>query len=119
MPPSPVTGPRSEIEILFRRESGRLVSVLTRILGAHNLALAEDVLQEGADEWSVAGEAVRWTLDSDGGEGGDVLDSKGRSHAAGRRFRLAVPSEGLRPAGLLGAEPVVGGHVSLMGRKVG
>ena len=31
---------------LFRREAGRLVSVLTRIFGAHNLALAEDVLQD-------------------------------------------------------------------------
>ncbi|HKD84296.1 MAG TPA: sigma-70 family RNA polymerase sigma factor [Terriglobales bacterium] len=31
---------------LFRRESGRMVSVLTRILGVHNLALAEDVVQD-------------------------------------------------------------------------
>src|SRR5882672_10059248 len=31
---------------LFRRESGRMVSVLTRIFGVHNLALAEDVVQE-------------------------------------------------------------------------
>jgi RNA polymerase sigma factor (sigma-70 family) len=34
------------IEILFRRESGRLISVLTRLLGPGNLELAEDVLQE-------------------------------------------------------------------------
>src|SRR6266404_5738347 len=33
-------------EHLFRRESGRMVSVLTRIFGVHNLALAEDVVQE-------------------------------------------------------------------------
>ena len=33
-------------EHLFRRESGRMVSVLTRILGVHNLALAEDVVQD-------------------------------------------------------------------------
>src|SRR6516225_3240641 len=31
---------------LFRRESGRMVAVLTRIFGVHNLALAEDVVQE-------------------------------------------------------------------------
>jgi RNA polymerase sigma-70 factor (ECF subfamily) len=31
---------------LFRRESGRLVAALTRIFGVHNLALAEDVVQE-------------------------------------------------------------------------
>ena len=31
---------------LFRREWGRMVTALTRILGVHNLALAEDVAQE-------------------------------------------------------------------------
>src|ERR1700740_2858698 len=33
-------------EHLFRRESGRMVSTLTRIFGVHNLALAEDVVQD-------------------------------------------------------------------------
>lgn len=37
---------QSDIEAIFRRESGRLVSVLTRILGPANLELAEDVVQE-------------------------------------------------------------------------
>src|SRR5262249_37771509 len=31
---------------LFRRESGRLVSALTHLFGVHNLALAEDVVQD-------------------------------------------------------------------------
>jgi len=31
---------------LFRRESGRMVAALTRVFGIHNLALAEDVVQE-------------------------------------------------------------------------
>jgi RNA polymerase sigma factor (sigma-70 family) len=31
---------------LFRREAGRMVSVLTRIFGVHNLQLAEDVVQD-------------------------------------------------------------------------
>jgi len=31
---------------LFRHESGRMVAVLTRIFGVHNLALAEDVVQD-------------------------------------------------------------------------
>src|SRR5690348_12150999 len=31
---------------LFRRESGRMVATLTRIFGVHNLALAEDVVQD-------------------------------------------------------------------------
>jgi RNA polymerase sigma-70 factor (ECF subfamily) len=31
---------------LFRRESGRMIAALTRVFGVHNLALAEDVVQE-------------------------------------------------------------------------
>src|SRR3974390_2675649 len=31
---------------LFRHEAGRIVSALTRIFGVHNLALAEDVVQD-------------------------------------------------------------------------
>jgi RNA polymerase sigma-70 factor (ECF subfamily) len=31
---------------LFRHEAGRMVAVLTRIFGVHNLALAEDVVQD-------------------------------------------------------------------------
>ncbi len=33
-------------EHLFRRESGRLVAILTRPFGVHNLSLAEDVVQD-------------------------------------------------------------------------
>jgi predicted RNA polymerase sigma factor len=33
-------------EHLFRRESGRMVAALTRLFGIHNLALAEDVVQD-------------------------------------------------------------------------
>ena len=49
----------SEIEALFRRESRRLISVLTRILGPGNLELAEDVLQDAfiaaMREWTSRG----------------------------------------------------------------
>ena len=45
----------TEIEALFRRESRRLISVLTRILGPGNLEIAEDVMQEAfmaaMDDW--------------------------------------------------------------------
>src|SRR3974377_561800 len=34
------------IDHLFRRESGRMIAALTRIFGVHNLALAQDVVQE-------------------------------------------------------------------------
>jgi len=47
------------IELLFRREAGRLISVLTRLFGPQNLELAEDVLQESfvaaVGAWSTAG----------------------------------------------------------------
>lgn len=33
-------------EHLFRREAGRMVATVTRIFGTHNLALAEDVVQD-------------------------------------------------------------------------
>ncbi len=48
-----------EIGALFRRESGRLTSILTRILGPRNLDLAEDVVREAfiaaTSEWSRRG----------------------------------------------------------------
>src|SRR5215813_13127883 len=44
---------------LFRRESGRMVSALTRIFGVHNLALVEDVVQDAfcraLEVWRVRG----------------------------------------------------------------
>jgi RNA polymerase sigma factor (sigma-70 family) len=46
-------------EHLFRRESGRMISVLTRIFGVHNLALVEDVVQDSfcraLEVWSFRG----------------------------------------------------------------
>src|SRR5215468_5882935 len=44
---------------LFRREAGRMVAALTRVFGVHNLALAEDVVQEAfcraLEVWRVRG----------------------------------------------------------------
>src|SRR5688500_20340451 len=49
----------AELEALFRRESGRLIAVLTRIFAPRNLQLAEDVLQESfvaaLKTWSSSG----------------------------------------------------------------
>jgi RNA polymerase sigma-70 factor (ECF subfamily) len=46
-------------EHLFRHESGRLVAALTRVFGVHNLALAEDVVQDAfcraLEVWKVRG----------------------------------------------------------------
>ena len=47
------------VEHLFRHEAGKMVSVLTRIFGTHNLDLAEDVVQdslvEALTEWQYKG----------------------------------------------------------------
>src|SRR6266446_1176399 len=44
---------------LFRHEAGRMVAVLTRLFGVHNLALAEDVVQDAfcraLEVWSFRG----------------------------------------------------------------
>jgi RNA polymerase sigma-70 factor (ECF subfamily) len=44
---------------LFRHEAGRMVSALTRVFGVHNLALAEDVVQDAfcraLEVWKVRG----------------------------------------------------------------
>lgn len=54
-----MTEPQNLIDHLFRRESGKLVSVLTGIFGPHNLELAEDVVQDtllkALDHWKFHG----------------------------------------------------------------
>ena len=45
------------VDHLFRHEAGRMVAILTRIFGIHNLELAEDVLQDtlrqALEDWSL------------------------------------------------------------------
>jgi RNA polymerase sigma factor (sigma-70 family) len=47
------------LDHLFRHESGRMIAALTRIFGVHNLALAEDVMQDALcralEVWKVSG----------------------------------------------------------------
>ena len=56
MPETPV---KDFVDHLFRRESGRMVAILTGIFGAQNLDLAEEVVQESLIEalrrWPVGG----------------------------------------------------------------
>lgn len=59
----------AQIENVFRRESGRLIALLTRILGPQNLELAEDVVQESfvaaMRVWSLRGvpdDPAAWLL---------------------------------------------------------
>lgn len=50
---------QTDFDQLFRRESGRMVATVTRIFGIHNLALAEDVVQDAfcraMEVWSIRG----------------------------------------------------------------
>jgi len=50
---------RTLVDHLFRQEAGRMVAILTRLFGLHNLELAEDVLQDtlhqALKDWSFGG----------------------------------------------------------------
>ena len=77
------------IETLFRRESGRLISILTHIFGPQNLELAEDVVQESfvaaMGAWSKSGipdNPSAWLLTAARNRAIDAI-RKGRTH---RRF---------------------------------
>ena len=58
-PAAPLAPPPDLEAHLFRREWGRMVAALTRIFGVHNLALAEDVVQDAfcraLEVWKVRG----------------------------------------------------------------
>ncbi|HWK06994.1 MAG TPA: sigma-70 family RNA polymerase sigma factor [Puia sp.] len=51
--------PVALVDHLFRHEAGRMVAILTRLFGIHNLELAEDVLQDtlhqALKDWSLGG----------------------------------------------------------------
>ncbi|MDD2765410.1 MAG: sigma-70 family RNA polymerase sigma factor [Opitutaceae bacterium] len=59
VPPSAGAGPAGLVEHFFRHETGRLHGALVRLLGVHNLALAEDIAQEALlralRTWSMGG----------------------------------------------------------------
>ena len=65
---------------LFRQEAGRLVAALTRIFGVHNLALAEDVVQDSlcraVEVWKfhgVPGNPAAWLMAAARNRALDVL----------------------------------------------
>ncbi len=57
--PSPSMNVQMLVDHLFRQEAGRMVAILTRLFGMHNLELAEDVLQDtlhqALKDWSLGG----------------------------------------------------------------
>lgn len=59
IPPPATTTPSGLVEHFFRHETGRLHGALIRLLGVHNLSLAEDIAQEALlralRTWSMGG----------------------------------------------------------------
>ena len=83
-------------EHLFRREAGRLVAVLTRVFGIHNLALAEDVVQDAfcraLETWKFHGVPANpsaWLMKTATNRALDVL----RRQGAARRFAPELERE--------------------------
>ncbi len=70
----------SSLEHLFRREAGRMVATLTRVLGVANVALAEDVVQDALcralETWSIRGipeDPAAWLMTTAKNRALDVL----------------------------------------------
>jgi RNA polymerase sigma-70 factor (ECF subfamily) len=83
-------------EHLFRREAGRLVAILTRVFGIHNLALAEDVVQDAfcraLETWKFHGMPANpsaWLMKTAKNRALDVL----RRDGTARRFAPELERE--------------------------
>jgi RNA polymerase sigma-70 factor (ECF subfamily) len=77
-----------ELDHLFRREAGRMVAALARVFGLHNLALAEDVVQDALcralEVWKfgpLPDNPSAWLMAAAKNRAIDVLRSEKRSRA--------------------------------------
>ena len=90
----------------YRRERARLLSALTRVFGAHNLALAEDVVQEtlarAFEVWTFGGVPEHWSallMTSAKNRAIDVLRRERTAKKFAPALEHAIESEWtLRPA---------------------
>src|SRR5262245_44418140 len=87
-------------EHLFRRESGRLIAALTRIFGVHNLALAEDVVQDAfcraLEVWKVRGvpdNPAAWLMSVAKHRALDVIRREQTARTFADEFSRALASE--------------------------
>ena len=87
-------------EHLFRREAGRLVAVLTRLFGVHNLALAEDVVQDAfcqaLETWKFHGvpkNPSAWLLTTARNRALDVLRREGTARKFAPELGRLLESE--------------------------
>src|SRR5215475_14679675 len=84
----------------FRRESGRMSAALTRIFGVHNLALAEDVVQEAflraLEVWKLRGvpeNPSAWLMATAKNRALDVLRRERTARTFAPELRRLVESE--------------------------
>jgi len=85
---------------LFRREAGRMVATLTRIFGVHNLALAEDVVQDAfcraLEVWKFRGvpeNPAAWLMTTAKNRALDVLRRESRARTFAPELGRLLESE--------------------------
>jgi len=85
---------------LFRRESGRMIATLTRIFGVHNLALAEDVVQDAfcraLEVWKFRGvpeNPAAWLMTTAKNRALDVLRRERTAHTFAPELGRLLESE--------------------------
>jgi len=88
-------------EHLFRRESGRIIAVLTRALGVHRLSVAEDAVQDALcralETWKYHGvpeNPAAWLMAAARNRALDVLRRERTARRAVRSLELAAEPQG-------------------------
>jgi RNA polymerase sigma factor (sigma-70 family) len=91
---------REFVDHLFRRESGRMIAALTRVFGVHNLALAEDVVQDALcralEVWKLRGlpdNPAAWLMTTAKNRAIDVLRRERRARAFAPELERLLESE--------------------------
>jgi RNA polymerase sigma factor (sigma-70 family) len=92
--------PRDSLDHLFRRESGRMISALTRVFGVHNLALAEDVMQDALcralEVWKLRGmpeNPAAWLMATAKNRAVDILRRERRARPFDPELERLLESE--------------------------
>jgi RNA polymerase sigma factor (sigma-70 family) len=99
-PPGSDPAQRDFLDHLFRRESGRMIAALTRVFGVHNLALAEDVVQDALcralEVWKLRGKPENpsaWLMTTAKNRAIDVLRRERRARAFAPELERLLESE--------------------------
>ena len=97
---TPPGGEVTALGPLFRREAGRLVAAVTRVFGLHNLALAEDVVQDALcqalETWKLRGlpeNPSAWLLTAARNRAIDVLRREKRARGFAPDLSRLLESE--------------------------